>query len=290
MVVVNSELSKFFSDFPLYSKFDFCEIMENEDDIEVPNYFSGIGYKFYCPIDKDYNTFKFEQHSGTYYLIRKNEVPEQYLDNYGKISLSFLLHSKCQICGFRMAVAINVFSEDQYFENAFINLKLRKIGQLPGFERTPEKDVFNYLIEEDKENYKKALANLSMSYGIGAYAYLRRIIENEIKRLVKDISELEYENVNQVKKAWTEYETNHNMTSLIDSINPFLPKSLKEIGDNPIKILYQQTSGGLHEFSEKECLEKARDIDQLLRYVIKNVSSLKFEYKAVKEAMKNLTK
>jgi hypothetical protein len=189
-----------------------------------------------------------------------------------------------------MAVAINVFSEDQYFENAFINLKLRKIGQLPGFERTPEKDVFNYLIEEDKENYKKALANLSMSYGIGAYAYLRRIIENEIKRLVKDISELEYENVNQVKKAWTEYETNHNMTSLIDSINPFLPKSLKEIGDNPIKILYQQTSGGLHEFSEKECLEKARDIDQLLRYVIKNVSSLKFEYKAVKEAMKNLTK
>lgn len=290
MIITNQELSKFFSEYPLYSKIQFCEIKSFEDNIEVPNYFAGKAYKFYCPFDKDYHTFKFTRHTGSYYLIQKNEVPDMYLDTDGKINLSFLLSSTCQICGFRMDVTINLFSENQYAEDSFINLNLRKIGQLPAFERNPEKEVLNYLIEEDKENYKKALANLSMSYGIGAYAYLRRIIENEIKRLVQDISELEYENVSKVKAAWIEYESNRNMTSLIDSINPFLPKSLKEIGDNPIRTLYQQTSGGLHEFSEKVCIEKARDVDQLLRYVIKNVSSLKFEYKVAREAIKNLTK
>lgn len=290
MTISNQDLSKFFSEFPLYSKLEFCELKNNDYDIEVPNYFAGKAYKFYCPVDKDYHTFKFEQHSGTYYLIRKNQVPDLYLDNDRKINLSFLLSSTCQICGFKMDVAINIFSENTYIENAFINLSIKKIGQLPAFERNPENEVLNYLIDEDKENYKKALSNLSMSYGIGAYAYLRRIIENEIKRLVQDISELEYEGVSKVKDAWKEYQSNHNMTSLIDSINPFLPKSLKEIGDNPIKILYQQTSGGLHEFSEKVCLEKARDVDQLLRYVIKNVSSLKSEFKVAREAMKNLTK
>lgn len=290
MIIVNQELSKFFSEYPLYSKFHLCEIKDNEDELDVLHFFENKAYKFYCPVDKDYHTFKIQMRYGAQYLIRKNQVPDVYLDKSGKINLSFHLCSHCQICGFRMDVLINLFSEDQYFENAFINLNLKKIGQFPAFERIPESEVFNYLIEEDKDNYKKALANLSISYGIGAFAYFRRIIENEIKRLVKDISELEYENVEKVKTAWIEYEANHQMSNLIDSINPFLPKSLKEIGDNPIKTLHQQTSGGLHEFSEEVCLQKAKDVDELLRYVIKKVSSLKFEYKAAREAMKNLTK
>lgn len=189
-----------------------------------------------------------------------------------------------------MDMLLNLFSNDPYFDDSFINLNLRKIGQFPAFERIPESEVLNYLSDEDKENYKKALSNLSMSYGIGAFSYFRRIIENEIKNLVKDISELDYEGSEKVKSAYIVYESNRQMSNLIDIINPYLPKSLKEDGDNPIKILYQQTSGGLHEFSEAECLEKARHVDQLLRYVIKHVSSLKFEYKAAREAMKNLTK
>ncbi len=290
MTITDKELAKFLAEYPLYSKIAFCEIKDNDDELDVYHYFEHMAYKFYCPFDKDYHTFKIHTTYGNQYSIRKNSVPDQYLDNYGKISISFYLKATCQICGSRMDLLLNLFSDDQYSENKFINLNLRKLGQFPPFERTPESEVLNYLTEEDKENYKKALSNLSMSYGIGAFAYLRRIIENEIKRLVKDISELEYENVDKVKTAWKEYESNHQMTNLIEAINPFLPKSLKEIGDNPIKTLYQQTSGGIHEFSEDVCLEKAKDVDQLLRYVIKRVSSLKFEDKAAIEAIKNLTK
>ena len=191
-----------------------------------------------------------------------------------------------------MEFLLNIFSEKPVdFEyNTPPILYLRKTGQLPAFERNPEKEVLDYLNDEDKENYKKALSNLSVSYGIGAFAYFRRIIENEIKKIVKDISQLDFEDSDKVKTAWNEYEKNHQMSNLIDNINPYIPKSLKEIDDNPIRLLYEQLSGGIHEYSEDVCLEKARQVDTILRYVIKKVNSEKFELIAVKKAMKGLKK
>lgn len=290
MTTSDKELSKFFAEAPLYSKLDLYEIQDYEEAFSVFDYFGNKAYKFYCPVDKEHHTFKFQRKSGPQYLIIKNQVPTSYLENEGKINISFNINSTCQMCGFRMDFLLNISSENTYLDDTFINLILKKIGQWPPFERIPESEVFNYLTEEDKSNYKKALSNLSVSYGIGAFAYFRRIIENEIKRLVKDISELEYENADKVKQAWTTYESNHQMSNLIESINSFLPKSFNELGYNPIKALHQQTSGGLHEFSEEVCLEKAKDVDKLLRYVIKNVSTLKFDYLEAKNAIKNLTK
>lgn len=289
MIISDKELAIFLAGYPLYSRIKFCEIKDYEEELDVYEYFENKAYKFYCPFDKDYHTFKFGKKYGQQYIIKKNYINEFYLDKEGKISFTFHLSSTCQICGLKMNLLLNLFSEDAYLDDTFINLHLRKFGQFPAFERNPENEVLNYLTEEDKDNYRKALSNLSVSYGIGAYAYFRRIIENEIKRLVKDISELEYDNVDKVRIAWKEYETNRQMTNLIETINPFLPKSLKEIGDNPIKILYQQTSGGLHQFSESECLEKAKHVDKLLRYVIKKVATLKHDYIEAREAMKRLT-
>lgn len=182
-----------------------------------------------------------------------------------------------------------MFSLEEIQEGMEIpDIYIKKIGQLPAVERLPEKEVLEYLNEEDKENYKKALSNLSVSFGIGAFAYFRRIIENEIKRIVKDISELDFEGSDKVKSAWIEYEQNHQMSNLIDNINPYIPKSLKEIDDNPIRLLHCQLSGGIHVYSEETCLEKAKKIDTILRYVIKKVNSEKFELNEVRKAMRSL--
>jgi len=289
-IISDKDMSDFLSDSPLYSKIKFCELKEYNEALTIEEYFSGRGFKFYCPYDKEHNTFKFDKIYGPQHVIQKNEVTNFYLDKYGKITFTIQLKPACQMCGYKMDIVLNIFSDQQYSDDSFINLNLRKIGQLPAVERLPENEVLNYLTEEDKDNYKKALANLSISYGIGAYAYLRRIIENEIKNLVRDISELDLEDSKKVKEAYLFYEENRQMAALIDTITPFLPPSLKENGDNMIKLLYKETSGGLHEFSEAECLKKAKAVDQILRYVIKKVSSLKFEYKAIKKAMKDLSK
>ena len=117
-----------------------------------------------------------------------------------------------------------------------------------------------YLNQEDQVNYRKALTCLSISYGIGSFAYFRRIIEKEIKRFIKDISELEFDEAYIVKEAYENYQKDFQMSKLIDVLNRHLPTSLKELGDNPIRLLYEQLSGGIHEFSEEQCIEKSQSI------------------------------
>jgi hypothetical protein len=169
-----------------------------------------------------------------------------------------------------------------------ISIYIQKIGQYPPYEFEPEASIQKYLTDEDASNYKKALTNLSVNYGIGAYAYFRRIIENEIKRIIKDISELDFEGAENVKQAYRTFEVDHQMSKLIHTLNNYLPNSLKQFGDNPIRLLYEQLSGGIHQFSEGECVEKARLIDVLLKYVIKKVNEEKYQFLDVKEAMLKL--
>lgn len=78
------------------------------------------------------------------------------------------------------------------------------------------------------------------------------------------------------------------MSKLIDVINKYLRKSLKELGDNPIRLLYEQLSGGIHEFTDKECIDKALSIDIILNFVIKKVNEEKYQLGDVKNAMRNL--
>jgi len=290
-LISDKELAIFFAESPLYAKVQLLDTLDENIDLNLYDFLDGKAYKFYCPHDKDYHTFKMNKKWGQQFTFYEPEIPESLLDKQQLLNFSFHTSATCQFCGLKVDFLLNVFTTlERKLNEPYPAVFLRKIGQFPASERKPENDVFNYLTQDDKEFYKKAMANLSVGNGIGAYAYFRRIVENEIKSLVKDISELEYENVDKVKIAWEEYQINHNMTSLIDSISSFLPKSLKEIGDNPLKVLYQQSSGGIHEFSEDECLDKSRDIDKLLQYIIKRMSSLKFEYKEAKEAMKNLSK
>lgn len=287
----DKELADFFQNYPLYSKILLFDTLEEDTQFNIFGFFENKAYKFYCPNENDYHTFKIQKKWGDQYAIGSGNNLDYFLDKSSKICFSFHLKSTCQSCNFGMDFLLNIFTQTEIATSKKIqNLYLRKIGQLPAFERNPEKEVLDYLNYEDKENYKKALSNLAMSYGIGAFAYLRRIIENEIKNIVKDLSSLDFEGSENVRKAWTEYESNHQMSSLIENINDFIPSSLKEISDNPIKLLYQQLSGGIHEFTEETCLEKAKQIDIVLRYVIKKVNSEKFELKQVRQAMNSLKK
>jgi hypothetical protein len=300
-IMSNTELAEFILNSPLYRKVPFCPLQTVHFELNISEFFSGKPYNFYCPYDKTQTTFRIGKHWGQQLYLRSSDTPEFYRDKYDKISFSIHCIGVCQNCGHMMDVTFQIFSDKVWTDATFPELFVRKIGQYPSYERSPDKEVFNYLTDEDKEHYKKALANMSISYGIGAYSYLRRIIENEIKNLVKDISELDYTNATkvkaafelyqtQVKDAWESYQSNHQMSNLINSITPFLPSSLIQNGHNTLKILHNHTSEGLHVLSDEECLEKAIHTDKLLQYVIKRVSGMKAEFADLKEAIKHLSK
>lgn len=288
-IINDKDLAIFLKDSPLYSKVKFFEGHPKDFEFNIHEFFEDKAYKFHCPSESDYHTFKIKPTSNQIYILCEKAIG-YYLDNSEKINHSFFFNGICQSCGYRMDFLLNLFSETSFKAGELVlpTTYIKKIGQFPPFERNPEKEVLDYLTDEDKDNYKKALSNLAVSYGIGAFSYFRRIIENEIKRIVKDISQLEFENTDKVKNAWRQYEQNHQMANLIENIYEYLPRSLKEMGDNPIKLLHQQLSGGIHEYSETECLDKAKQVDILLRYVIKRVNSEKYELLEVKKAMRGL--
>lgn len=121
---------------------------------------------------------------------------------------------------------------------------------------------------------------LSMGYGIAAYAYFRRIVENEIKRIIKDIGDSGNENV---RELYQKFEVNQRMSDLVDGIYQHLPASLRELGQNPIKYLYSQLSEGLHNEPNDVCIEKSNNMQYVLSVVIEEISRDKTIFKTIRK-------
>ncbi len=282
-----------FRDAPLYKKIAVIEPKENQEpDFDISLYFYNVAFKFFCPKESDEHTFRLSEEDVRKlpHYLNLSRAASNVVDNEHRWNFTTHISAPCQSCGFSMQFLIYFFSEIplERRDKKLPKLIAMKIGQYPPIERLPEKEVLAYLTDEDKDNYKKALTTLSFGFGIGAYAYFRRIVENEIKRFVQDISQLEFENADKVKNALQQYEHNHQMTNLIDTITPYVPASLLVGGQNPIKLLYQQLSEGIHQYSESECMARAQSLDIILRFTIKKVNSEKYEIKKVKEALKRL--
>jgi len=298
-IIEDSEFADFISNKPLYYKIKAVNGYEKGNfNYTNPLDFVDKAFKFKCPKEKEIQTFRTSIFGSTSMYARDiitiqfaKNVPIYFDKNTKLLDITTHVIGVCQSCKTEINFLIKSFSDKPWEPKVEgINIFIQKIGQYPPFEIEPENIVQKYLTEEDNINYKKALVNLSVSYGIGAYAYFRRIIENEIRRIIKDISEMDFEGTDKIRAALIDYEKDHQMSNLISTINTYLPKSLQELGDNPIKLLYEQLSGGIHTFSESDCLEKAQLINIVLVYVIKKVNEEKYQIRDVKDAMLKLRK
>lgn len=296
-IISDNEFADFLTNSSLYYKLKAVDDFETGDN-NYSNHldFENKPFKFKCPSEKEIHTFRTKLWGHSMYFGRRHyseseqdELPVFFNTLTKKLDLTVFLQGVCQSCNQTIDFILKSTSDKVWEDRkSGIKIYIQKIGQFPGFEIEPDQLIQKYLTEEDVSNYKKALTCLSVNFGIGAYAYFRRIIENEIKRIIKDISELEFEGDQNVKQAYFQFEKDHQMSKLIDVINEYIPKSLKELGDNPIRLLYEQLSGGIHEFGEQDCVEKARLIDILLKYVIRKVNEEKYQLKDVKIAMSKL--
>lgn len=296
-IISNTEFAEFLSSKPLYTKIKAVEGLVKYTSGFISHHdFSDKPFKSICPKENDIQTFKTSfgdefRFISLSTMIRgdENQLPYTFDEKTGMLDLTIHLHGICQSCGHKIDFLIKATSNKKWDDrNLGIDIYLQKIGQFPAYDISVPNFIKKYLTKEDNENYKKALTNLSVSYGIGAYAYFRRITENEIKRIIIDISKLDFNGADLVKEALNNYQRDSQMSKLIDVVNKYLPKSLQELGDNPIRLLYEQLSGGIHEFSDEECINRSQSIDTLLRYVIRKVNEEKYQLEDVRNAMKTL--
>lgn len=294
IIITDTEFAEFLAAYPLYNKLRAVRDFKNgENNYSHFKDFENKAFKFKCPYECEVQTFrtKLTGQEGMYgrriYEDSTMDELPMFFDK-ANLKLDLIIHLKgvCQSCQKSIDFLIKATSDKSWDQRSSgISIYIQKIGQFPSYEIEPHPSIQKYLTEEDNANYRKALTTLSVSFGIGSYAYFRRIIENEIRRIIKDISELEFEGVENVKQAFSTFEIDHQMDKLIDVVTKYLPRSLTELGDNPVRLLYKQLSNGIHQFSEEECIEKAKLIDILLKYVIHKVNEEKYQIKEVKDAM-----
>jgi hypothetical protein len=146
---------------------------------------------------------------------------------------------------------------------------IRKVGQSIAWSIEIPKELERDL-GEDAKLYKKALVLLSQSYGIGACAYLRRIVENQINPLLAILLEMKQregaaaEELEEIREAIKRKD----FTSKIETAATILPSSITVEGHNPVKLIHDQLSINIHSLSDDEVMPIALRLKTAVEYAV----------------------
>lgn len=161
-----------------------------------------------------------------------------------------------------------------------------KFGEFPRKDLKHNKQLSKFY-KKDKDLYIKASTCLSHGFGVGAFAYMRRIVENNISNLLELIAD-GYDSDESVISALNELKKESPMSDKIEIANNALPSSLKPSGINPLKTIYKVLSEGVHKLSDEECLNKAKQIDQCMLFIISELANHKKNVEMLKENLSSL--
>ncbi len=168
-------------------------------------------------------------------------------------------------------------------------IKLQKYGELPRkyLDRDP---LLQKFFSKDKDNYEKAVVCLANGYGIAAFAYMRRIIENNIGELLNMLQEdIKSTSTDQsLLNKLSELKSNTPMSDKIKVANNAIPNYLIPSGLNPLGRLYQVLSEGVHNDSDESCLERAGTLQKCIKYLVSELASRKNNREAFKNSIGTL--
>ena len=136
---------------------------------------------------------------------------------------------------------------------------LEKIGQSHAPSEQAAKAVANALDKVDLALYRRALTSIGHGYGIGAMAYLRRVVENEIGRLLGTVAEAaRKDDDDEAATAIENAMKNFSATERLKIAAKGAPSWLRAGGHNPLAILYKYLSTDLHGSDDATCVKHAR--------------------------------
>jgi hypothetical protein len=148
-----------------------------------------------------------------------------------------------------------------------------KFGELPVFgPRIPARVI--RLVQRDAELFNKGRRAENLGLGVGAYAYYRQVVENQKAHLIDEIIRVakklnaDPDTVTQLERAKTQFQ----FTQSIEGFKLAIPETLMINGQNPLLLLHNALSRGLHSGTDAECLELAQDIRVVLTALAERIS------------------
>lgn len=149
-----------------------------------------------------------------------------------------------------------------------------KMGEFPfyGSQISPKLIA---LLGADKDLFVQGHRAENAGFGIGAFSYYRKAVENQRGNLFKEISKIakqlgaDSESLQKFEKA----EAEPQFGQAITEIRGLIPQSLLIHGQNPLNLLRSALSEGVHAQTDAECLEVASSIRVILTELAERISS-----------------
>lgn len=276
---------EFLEKYPLYREFKIkCE---NEYFDEFLSKLPKPAINIFCKVCNSNQTFNM---MNDYYEL------EEYDKDAKAVGTVVRAYYECSSCGeskqyFFIEFLMKAFRQQgEGKKKISVCLYVKKVGQTPPWSIETDK-VLEKLLGEHADYYKKGLICESQNYGIGAYAYLRRITEDIIDNLLDSISDLiEPGEKEKYKKALEITKKTKRTEDKIDLVKNLLPPSLKPEGMNPLKTLHSALSVGIHSKTDEECMEQAEIIRNVLVFLVNQILKTKEDKKKFTDSMRKLLK
>lgn len=164
-----------------------------------------------------------------------------------------------------------------------------KIGEFPSFGPPIPSRVIS-LIGPDREIFIRGRRAENQRLGIGAFAYYRRVVENQKGRLITEIEKVAKrlgaspEEPNKFEVAAKETQ----FSKAIEDIKGVIPQVLLISGHNPLSLLHSALSEGLHAGTDEECLKLATSIRVVLTELAERISQALKDEAELKQAISKL--
>jgi hypothetical protein len=148
------------------------------------------------------------------------------------------------------------------------------------------------LLDSDASLFSKGLKCEKCGLGMGAFAYYRRVVENQKTHLIGEMLKVAQklnspaDAIAQLKEAHKEQQ----FARAIDKVGRAVPESLLVYSHNPLKLLHKSISIGVHYDSDEEYLTIAHSIRLVLVDLAKRISLALKEQNELRSAISELLK
>lgn len=207
-----------------------------------------------------------------------------YTDYAGEGTTYHFLNYYCRNCrGSRKTFAIRSFRS-----SATTPLVL-KFGEFPAYGPPIPSRVIS-LMGPDRELFLLGRRAENQGLGLGAFAYYRRVVENQKGRLIDEIAKVarrlgaSQDTLDKFEAAKAETQ----FSKAVDDVKDAIPESLRIQGHNPLRLLHSALSQGLHAQSDAECLELATSIRVVLTELAERISQVLKDDAELKQALTRL--
>lgn len=122
-----------------------------------------------------------------------------------------------------------------------------------------------------------------LGYGLGACAYYRRIIEEIIDKMLKELAEFTGPEDHQ---AWLSTQSEKpRMGEKIERLGEYVHGRIRPDNHNSINLLYKRLSENIHAMDDETCLKDAERLRTILDITLKRIAELRAEDRLFKDLL-----